>query len=260
VTSLRSKWAAGKDEQEKEQVTTKATAAFLGLLFLLEGCDEEETADMEAARGFAQPSQSDLLQGEKIANSAGANALAMQSSGDVSLGNGDLSVLGGNADQNQQAFRQRYGLNDPTADQLANWQQYNARLTAYSDKDFDWPFPTASSSNWLGSTWNGDPLAVEGTTVAVDFNRIPRGSLLYIPSLDMYAEANDTGATGQWAQTDSGLSDYGANGAGRIDIYNLAASRSSGEVERNFANWVGTNEFGPIYVVSRGSGWKKGGQ
>jgi 3D (Asp-Asp-Asp) domain-containing protein len=248
-----------KDQQEKETVTMKVTAAFLGFLVLLEGCDEEENADMEVAHGFAQPSRLDLSQGETIANTAGANAVALKSNGGVSLGSGDLSTLGGNADQNQEAFRQRYGLSDPTSEQLANWQEYDARLTAYSNKDSDWPFPTAASSNWLGSTWNGDPLAVEGTTVAVDFNRIPRGSLLYIPSLNMYAEANDTGATGQWAQTDSSLSDYGPNGAGRVDIYNLAGSRSSGEVERNFANWVGNNEFGPIYVVSRGSSWKTGG-
>jgi 3D (Asp-Asp-Asp) domain-containing protein len=152
----------------------------------------------------------------------------------------------------------RFGLVDPTSDQLASWQQYDARLTAYSNKDADWPYPTAASSNWVGSTWDGDPLAVQGTTVAVDFSRIPRGSLLYIPSLEMYAEANDTGATGQWAQSDAGLSDYGSHGVGRVDVYNLAGGRSSSQVERDFSSWVGSNEFGQIYVVSRGDSWKKG--
>ena len=107
--------------------------------------------------------------------------------------NNDLSVLGLDANDNQQAFRQRFGLSNPTQDQLAQWAEYDARLTAYSNKDSDWPYPTAASDNWIGTTWtNGDPLAVEGTTVAVDFNRIPRGSLIYIPALEMYAEANDT--------------------------------------------------------------------
>jgi 3D (Asp-Asp-Asp) domain-containing protein len=238
----------------------KATAAaLLTVLLLFQGCDDEENGESEVGSGSAQPSRPDLLQGQTIANSAGAGAVAPSGSGDIAApGNGDLSTLGGNAIQNQQAFRQRFGLIDPSSDQLASWQQYDARLTVYSNKDADWPFPTAASSNWMGSTWNGDPLAVEGTTVAVDFNRIPRGSLLYIPSLGMYAEANDTGATGQWAQSDADLSDYGANGAGRVGIYNLAGERSSGQVERNFQEWVGNNEFGQIYVVSRGNSWKKG--
>ena len=212
----------------------KVTAALLGLLLLVQGCDEEENGEAEAASGSAQASKSDLLLGQTIANRAATNAL-IAGSGDIQTrGNGNLSMLGGNANENQRAFRQRFGLTEPNPDQLANWQQYDARLTEYSNKDADWPFPTAASSNWLGSTWNGDPLAVEGTTVAVDFSRIPRGSLIYIPSLDMYAEANDTGATALWAQSDSGLSDYGTNGAGRIDVYNLAGGRSPGQVENNF--------------------------
>jgi hypothetical protein len=201
------------------------------------------------------------LQGQTIANRAAINALIGGNSGDIQTrGKGDLSMLGGSANENQQAFRQRFGLTDPSSSQLANWQEYDARLTAYSNKDVDWPFPTAASSNWLGSTWNGDPLAVEGTTVAVDFSRIQRGSLIYIPSLDMYAEANDTGAAALWAQSDSGLSDYGTNGAGRIDIYNLAGARSSGRVENDFQSSVGNKGFGQIYIVSRGTGWKKGMQ
>ena len=238
----------------------KVTAALLGLLLLVQGCDEEENGEAEAASGSAQASKSDLLLGQTIANRAATNAL-IAGSGDIQTrGNGNLSMLGGNANENQQVFRQRFGLTDPTSDQLANWQQYDARLTEYSNKDADWPFPTAASSNWLGSTWNGDPLAVEGTTVAVDFSRIPRGSLIYIPSLNMYAEANDTGATDLWAQSDSGLSDYGTNGAGRIDVYNLARGRSSGQVQNNFESWVGNKEFGQIYIVSRGTGWKNGMQ
>jgi 3D (Asp-Asp-Asp) domain-containing protein len=151
-------------------------------------------------------------------------------------------------------------LADPSQDQLAGWQEYDARLTAYSNKDADWPYPTAASANWMGATAaNGDPLAVEGTTVAVDFNRIPRGSLIYIPALDMYAEANDTGATATWANTDAGQMDYGANGAGRVDVYNLAGDRSSGQVEQNFQNRVGSEEYGQIYIVHRGPGWKNGG-
>jgi hypothetical protein len=239
----------------------KVTAALLGLLLLVQGCDEEENGEAEAASGSAQASRSELLLGQTIANRAATNALIAEGSGDIQTrGNGDLSMLGGNANQNQQAFRQRFGLTDPTSDQLASWQQYDARLTEYSNEDADWPFPTAASSNWLGSTWNSDPLAVEGTTVAVDFSHIPRGSLIYIPSLNMYAEANDTGATALWAQSDSGLSDYGTNGAGRIDVYNLAGGRSSRQVENNFESWVGDKEFGQIYIVSRGTGWKKGMQ
>jgi len=235
----------------------KITAALLGLLVLVQGCDEEENGDAETVSGSARASRSDLLQGQTIADRAATSALVAGGSGDIQTrGNDDLSMLGGNANENQQAFRERFGLTDPSSDQLANWQQYDARLTEYSNKDADWPFPTAASRNWLGSTWNGDPLAVEGTTVAVDFNRIPRGSLIYIPSLDMYAEANDTGATTLWAQNDSGLSDYGTNGAGRIDIYNFAGGRSSGQVENNFESWVGNKEFGQIYIVSRGTGWK----
>jgi 3D (Asp-Asp-Asp) domain-containing protein len=238
----------------------KVTAVFLGFLCLLQSCDEEEDADMEMAHGSPRPSKFDLLKGERLANILGASAASSESNGTAPMRAGDLSTLGGNANQNQQAFRQRFGLSDPSLEQLANWQEYDARLTAYSNKDRDWPFPTAASSNWLGSTWNGDPLAVEGTTVAVDFTRIPRGSLLYIPSLDMYAEANDTGATNQWAQSDSGLSDYDVNGAGRVDIYHFAGDRSPVEVERNFGTWIGKREFGQIFVVSSGTSWKKPGR
>ena len=234
-------------------------ALFLTMRLFLLGCDDEDTAESGAPSGSSQPSQSDLDQGMTIARQAGTGA-AIPEGGSNSLlsGYNDLGVLGGGANQNQQAFRQRFSLSDPTQEQLAQWEEYDARLTAYSNKDADWQYPTAASANWIGTTWtNGDPLAVEGTTVAVDFNRIPRGSLIYIPALDMYAEANDTGATEMWAQSDANQSDYGATGAGRVDVYNLAGDRSSSQVEKNFQNRVGNDEYGQIYVVYKGPGWKK---
>jgi len=234
-------------------------ALFLTMCLFLLGCDDEDTAESGAPSGSSQPSQSDLDQGMTIARQAGTGA-AIPEGGSNSLlsGYNDLGVLGGGANQNQQAFRQRFSLSDPTQEQLAQWEEYDARLTAYSNKDADWQYPTAASANWIGTTWtNGDPLAVEGTTVAVDFNRIPRGSLIYIPALDMYAEANDTGATEMWAQSDANQSDYGATGAGRVDVYNLAGDRSSSQVEKNFQNRVGNDEYGQIYVVYKGPGWKK---
>ena len=228
-------------------------------LFLL-GCDDEDNAEPEDPSGSSQPAQADLVQAGLIAERAGTGAIPQGGSQTQAPGDGDLSVLGGDANQNQQALRERFGLTDPTQEQLAQWEEYDARLTAYSNKDADWRYPTAASANWAGTAWtNGDPLAVEGTTVAVDFDRIPRGSLIYIPALDMYAEANDTGATQMWAQADAGQSDYGSTGAGRVDVYNLAGDRSSGQVEQNFQSRVGNDEYGQIYVVYRGPGWKKGG-
>jgi 3D (Asp-Asp-Asp) domain-containing protein len=231
---------------------------FLAFLFLL-GCDDDDNSESGVPPGTSQPTKSDLVQGMTIAAQArtGAAILPGDSNTPVSSDD-DLSVLGGDANENQQAFRQRFGLSNPTQEQLAQWSEYDARLTAYSNKDADWPYPTAASANWIGTTSaNGDPLAVEGTTVAVDFNRIPRGSLVYIPALDMYAEANDTGATRMWAQADAGQSDYGTSGAGRVDVYNLAGDRSSSQVEGNFQSRVGNDEFGQIYVVCKGPGWKK---
>jgi 3D (Asp-Asp-Asp) domain-containing protein len=224
---------------------------------LLLGCDDQESG---VSSGTSEPAQSDLAQASRIAGEAQVGAIVPKSGSDAPPpGSDDLGVLGGNANQNQQALRQRFGLADPTQDQLAQWEEYDARLTAYSNKDADWPYPTAASSNWTGATSaNGDPLALEGTTVAVDFNRIPRGSLIYIPALDMFAEANDTGATGTWANADAGRTDYGANGAGRVDVYNLAGDRSSGQVDQNFQNRVGSDEYGQIYIVHRGPGWKNG--
>jgi 3D (Asp-Asp-Asp) domain-containing protein len=235
--------------------------SLLTIALLLLGCDEEENADSGTPSGSSDLASSDLNQANRIASDAGADAIIPKTGNNASpLGDSDLGVLGAGANQNQQAFRQRFGLADPTADQLAQWDAYDARLTAYSDKDADWPFPTAASSNWEGTTAaNGDPLALDGTTVAVDFSRIPHGSLIYIPALDMYAEANDTGATGMWASADADQMDYSANGAGRVDIYNLAGNRSSGQVEQNFQQQVGSREYGQIYIVHRGPGWKNGG-
>lgn len=229
--------------------------------FLLLGCDDEESPETSIPSGASNPTQSELTQADRIADEAEAGAIVPKHGIEtLSPGSGDLAVLGGDADQNQQALRQRFGLSDPTQDQVAQWEEYDARLTAYSNKDADWPYPTAALSNWMAATSsNGDPLALEGTTVAVDFSRIPRGSLIYIPALNMYAEANDTGATGEWASADAGQMDYGQNGAGRVDIYNLAGNRSAGQVEQNFSDRVGSAEYGQIYIVHRGSGWKNGG-
>ena len=234
---------------------------FLPILLLLFGCDDQESTESGVSTGSSEPGQSDLAQAGRIADAAQTGAIVpIVGANSPPQGDGDLGVLGGDANQNQQAFRQRFGLTDPTQDQLAQWDQYDARLTAYSNKDADWPYPTAASANWMGAaSADGDPLALAGTAVAVDFNRIPRGSLIYIPALDMYAEANDTGATGLWASSDAGQADYGASGAGRVDVYNLAGARSSGQVEQNFQNRVGSAEYGQIYIVHRGSGWKQGG-
>jgi 3D (Asp-Asp-Asp) domain-containing protein len=234
---------------------------FLPILLLLFGCDDQESTESGVSTGSSEPGQSDLAQAGRIADAAQTGAIVpIVGAHSPPQGDGDLGVLGGDANRNQQAFRQRFGLTDPTQDQLAQWDQYDARLTAYSNKDADWPYPTAASANWMGATSaDGDPLALAGTTVAVDFNRIPRGSLIYIPALDMYAEANDTGATGLWASSDAGQADYGASGAGRVDVYNLAGAHSSGQVEQNFQNRVGSAEYGQIYIVHRGSGWKQGG-
>lgn len=217
---------------------------------LMTGCSEDDSDS-----GFIGAGPIDQSRDQQSGNIPG------QTGGPVSsLGTGDLTVLGGNANANQAAFRQRFGLSDPTQDEMAGWQQYDARFTEYSDKDPDWPHPTTASANWQGSAWsNGDPLALEGTTVAVDFNRIPRGSLIYIPSFNMYAEATDTGATRLWSQQDFNQSDYGPNGAGRIDIYNSSGDRSAIQTERDFSNWIGGNDYGSIYVVYRGAGWKQGG-
>jgi 3D (Asp-Asp-Asp) domain-containing protein len=239
----------------------KILISLLTISLLLFGCDDQENPDSGTPSRSSNLPPSDLNQANRIASDAGAGAIVPTTGHSASpLGDGDLGVLGAGANQHQQAFRQRFGLADPTSEQLAQWNAYDARLTAYSDKDADWPFPTAASSNWEGTTAaNGDPLALDGTTVAVDFSRIPRGSLIYIPALDMYAEANDTGATGMWASADAGQMDYSSNGVGRVDIYNLAGNRSARQVEQNFQQQVGSQEYGQIYIVHRGPGWKNGG-
>jgi 3D (Asp-Asp-Asp) domain-containing protein len=225
---------------------------FCGMLLLC-SCDEKH--DSISGNAGQTPTQEDLAQGNLLASAASGQP----ANPNPSLGNGDLSELGASANATQEAFRQRFGLQNVSPEVFARWQGYSARLTAYSEKDLDWPSSTAAADNWEGTTAaNGDPLVVPGTTVAVDFSRIPRGSLIYIPALDMYAEANDTGATQQWAHDDAGQSDYGPNGVGRIDVNNFAGDRRSRQVERTFDQWVGNNEYTNIYVVSRGPGWKKG--
>ena len=92
-------------------------ALLLTLFLLLPGCDEEETSD-SGTLGTFQPSQSDFLQGRIIARQADSDATIQQgNSSTPGRGFGDLSMLGGHADQNQQAFRQRFGLSDPTQEQ-----------------------------------------------------------------------------------------------------------------------------------------------
>jgi hypothetical protein len=114
---------------------------------LLFGCDDQESAESGISSGSSEPAQPDLAQASRIAGEAEAGAIVPKNGNDAPpLGNGDLGVLGGDANQNQQAFRQRFGLADPTQDELAQWQEYDARLTAYSNKDADWPYPTAASS------------------------------------------------------------------------------------------------------------------
>ena len=89
----------------------RITAALLGLLVLVQGCDEEENGDAETASGSAQASRADLLQGQTIADRDATSALLAGGGGEIQTrGNGDLSMLGGNANENQQAFRQRFGL------------------------------------------------------------------------------------------------------------------------------------------------------
>ena len=89
------------------RATTKVTAALIGFLLFLQGCDDEETGDAEVESGSAQPSRRDFLQRD----AAAANGLIPGNGGEVpARGNGDWSALGANANQNQWAFRQRFGL------------------------------------------------------------------------------------------------------------------------------------------------------
>ena len=221
----------------------------------LGGCDDSE-ANLSLTLTVPSPSPSP---------GAGTGASSSLWPG-ASLGSGtgagnDLGVLGSDASANQQAFRARFGLGTPTAEELARMTPYQARLTVYSDVDSDWPSPTVAMQNWRGTTdANGDPIGVDGTTAAVDFNRVPPHSLLYIPATDQYVEAIDTGATRSWAATDAGKSDYGSGSLGRIDLQSAAQGRSSQQVESQFANWVGSSEYGQVYVVYAGGGWKRGHQ
>src|ERR1700740_956991 len=101
-------------------------------MFLFQlGCDDQEATESESSLGFSQMAQADLTQARSLADQAEAGAIVPKdTSGDLPQGSADLGVLGGDASINQQAFRQRYGLADPTQDQLVQWEEYDARLTA----------------------------------------------------------------------------------------------------------------------------------
>ena len=219
------------------------------LTLLISGCDESET-DLAVGDSFATPPGPGSSPAGVLTNGSGPAS-------PTSAGARDLSVLGIDANANQAAFRARFGLHTPSADELAGMTAYQARLTVYSDVDPDWPGPTVALRSWRGSTdANGDPLGVDGTTAAVDFRRVPPHSLLYIPATDQFVEAIDTGATNQWARDDAGRSDYGTGGLGRIDIQSSAQGRSSRQVERQFETWIGSGDYGQVYIVARGGNWK----
>jgi hypothetical protein len=93
------------------------------------GCSEDDSDT-----GYFGPGPSPTDQSHDQQNAALPGQIGRSAS---SLGAGDLTVLGENANANQAAFRQRFGLIDPTEDQIAGWQQYDARFTEYSDKDTD---------------------------------------------------------------------------------------------------------------------------
>jgi hypothetical protein len=219
------------------------------LALLVSGCDDSET-DLGAGGSFATPpGPGPTPAGASTGGSDPANA-------DVG-GARELAVLGNDANANQQAFRARFGLHTPTVDELAGMTAYQARLTVYSDADPDWPGPTVALQSWRGGAdAKGNPLGVDGTTAAVDFQRVPPHSLLYIPATDQFVEAIDTGATNQWARDDAGKSDYSPGGLGRIDIQSSSQGRSSQQVERQFETWIGASDYGQVYIVARGGSWK----
>jgi hypothetical protein len=230
-----------------------------GLLTLvLCSCDDSDNYIGGSGGGDSSPSTDDLAQGNQLANAAAGTSPIVGGS-PPPIGNGDLSVLGADANANQQAFRDKFGLGTPNPDAMVQWAEYNTRFTEYNPNEPDWPASTVASQNWEGTiSTNGDPLAIAGTTIAVDPTKIAPGSLVYIPAIDMYAEAIDTGATKLWAEQDAGKSDEGLNGSSRTDIYINPSGQSNRQVETSFNNWVGSNEYGQIYVVSSGTGWKKG--
>jgi hypothetical protein len=219
------------------------------LALLVTGCDESET-DLSGNGSFVTPPGPGF-------SPAGASTAGSGPAGANTAGTRDLGVLGSDANANQQAFRARFGLHTPTADELAGMTAYQARLTVYSDADPDWPSSTVALQSWRGGAdESGNPLGIDGTTAAVDFRRVPPHSLLYIPATDQFVEAIDTGATNQWARDDAGKSDYGAGGLGRIDIQSSAQGRSSQQVERQFETWIGPSDYGQVYIVARGGSWK----
>jgi hypothetical protein len=92
---------------------------------LMTGCSEDDSDS-----GFIGADPIDQSRDQQSGNIPGQTGRPVSS-----LGTGDLTVLGGNANANQAAFRQRFALGDPTQDQMADWQQYDARFTEYSDKE-----------------------------------------------------------------------------------------------------------------------------
>jgi hypothetical protein len=219
------------------------------LTLLVSGCDESDS-DLSTGGSLAappSPGSSPACASPRTSDAANTSIAAAR----------NLSVLGDDANKNQQAFRARFGLHTPTAEELAGMTPFQARLTVYSDADPDWPSSTVALQSWRGGAdANGNPLGVDGTTVAVDFHRVPPHSLLYIPATDQFVEAIDTGATNQWARDDAGQSDYNAGGLGRIDIQGAAQGRSSQQVERQFETWIGSSDYGRVYIVARGGSWK----
>lgn len=231
-------------------VLIRQQAFACALALLLSGCDESDPdlAVGASSNAAAGPGSS----------AAPASTASITSADPGAFAGRDLTVLGTDANANQQAFRARFGLQTPTPQDLAGMAAYDARFTVYSDVDPDWPSPTVALQNWRGAVdVNGSPLGVDGTTVAVDFRRVPPHSLLYIPATDQFVEAIDTGATSQWVRDDAGKIDYGADGLGRIDIQSSAQGRSPQEVERQFGDWIGSSEYGHVYIVFRGGNWKK---
>jgi hypothetical protein len=129
-------------------------------VFLISACDESPEPGTLPGSPASTPSDADLALGNQIADAAAGRVVVTGDPSQLAFGNpaatpagsaqtgADLSELGGNAVVNQQAFRERFGLVTPTPDQLATWQSYDARLTAYSNEDADWPYPTAAAPNW----------------------------------------------------------------------------------------------------------------
>lgn len=85
-------------------------AAMIITLYFI-GCDDEPDDESGVPSNSSQPGQRDLAQAAQIADAASANSIVPRSNvATTAQGNGDLGVLGGDANQNQQAFREKYDL------------------------------------------------------------------------------------------------------------------------------------------------------